>query len=385
VKGSVYQRGKTWTYRFLGPEADPATGKYPTISKGGFVTEKEAWKACRDAMREADRGRVVRPSIRTVAQFLAEWFAAVEASLDATTWQNWKDYADAYVVPRIGEQKLQKLDEPQLLKLYATLLAEGRVKRCRNSEMFQYWSARVANGENPKPIEVSEACGTTIHAARTAIRRYKSGIVPTELPPGLAPKTVRNIHAMIHRALVDAVAWKHIPYNPASNIRPPKRPRRRRTVWNPSQIKTFLMWVQRDRFAALFLLELTTGIRRVRSVVLSGLGSTSIPARSPSTTIGWSSVATCGTRLAAKLVMPTKRYRLTGPPLPRCVDGASGKMANGNCSAPSITRATTCSPSRTAGRRTLTRSDSGSTAWQQPPGSRESLFTISGTRTRPAR
>jgi hypothetical protein len=173
-------------------------------------------------MREADRGRVVRPSIRTVAQFLADWFAAAEASLDATTWRNWKDYADAYVVPRIGEQKLQKLDEPQLLKLYATLLAEGRVRRDRNSNMFQYWSARVAKGENPKPIEVSEACGTTIHAARTAIRRYKSGIVPTELPPGLAPRTVRNIHAMIHRALVDAVDWKYIPYNPASNIRPPQ-------------------------------------------------------------------------------------------------------------------------------------------------------------------
>jgi integrase len=32
-------------------------------------------------------------------------------------------------------------------------------------------------------------------------------------------------------------------------------------VWNPSQIRTFLISVQRDRFAALFLLELTTGIR----------------------------------------------------------------------------------------------------------------------------
>jgi hypothetical protein len=51
--------------------------------------------------------------------------------------------------------------------------------------MFRYWSARVANGESPKPLEVSEACGTTIHPARTALRRYKSGIVTTELPPGL--------------------------------------------------------------------------------------------------------------------------------------------------------------------------------------------------------
>src|ERR1700682_3958402 len=94
-----------------------------------------------------------------------------------------------------------------------------------NSEMVKYWSARVANGQTPKPTEVAVACGTTIHAARAAVRRYKSGIVPLELPPGLAPKTVRNIHAMIHRALVDAVAWKYIAYNPASSIKPPKRPR----------------------------------------------------------------------------------------------------------------------------------------------------------------
>lgn len=67
---------------------------------------------------------------------------------------------------------------------------------------------------------------------------------------------------MIHRALVDAVAWKYIAYNPASNIKPPKRPRKRRTVWTPDQIQAFLLSVQRDRFAPLFLLELTTGIRR---------------------------------------------------------------------------------------------------------------------------
>jgi integrase len=213
-------------------------------------------------MREADTGRAVRPSRRTVAHFLTEWFAAVQASLDATTWQNWKDYAHAYVIPRIGGDTLQRLDEPQLLKQYAALLAEGRVKRNHDQEMFKCWSARVAKGDNPKPREVSKACGTTIHAARTAVRRYKLGIIPKELSLGLAPKTVRNIHAMLHRALVDAVAWKYIGYNPASNIKPPKRPRQRRTVWNPDHIQTFLKSVQQDRFAALFLLELTTGIRR---------------------------------------------------------------------------------------------------------------------------
>ena len=31
--------------------------------------------------------------------------------------------------PSIGAERLQRLDEPQLLKLYAKLLTEGRVKR----------------------------------------------------------------------------------------------------------------------------------------------------------------------------------------------------------------------------------------------------------------
>ena len=262
MKGSVYQRGSKWTYRFRAPERDPSTGEYPTISKGGFLTEKEAWKSCREAMREADQGRVVRPSTRTVAQFLTEWFAAVEASMDATTWQNWKDYAKSYVVPHIGAEKLQRLDEPQLLRLYAKLLTEGRIKKDRNYAMYRYWLTHKVDAAPPGPRDVSNACGTTIHAARAAVRRYQAGIVPQRVDPGLAPKTVRNIHAMIHRALVDAVAWKYTANNPASNVRPPKRSRARRTVWNREDIQKFLRTSSRDRFAALFLLELTTGIRR---------------------------------------------------------------------------------------------------------------------------
>ena len=128
--------------------------------------------------------------------------------------------------------------------------------------MYTYWSQRVANGENPTPREVSEACGTSLNAARDAVHRYKLGIAPKPTPPGLAPKTIRNIHAMIHRALADTVAWRYIHFNPASNVKPPKRIRTRRTVWSPEQIRAFLTAVQDDRFAALFLIELTTGIRR---------------------------------------------------------------------------------------------------------------------------
>jgi integrase len=262
MKGAVYQRGSKWYYKFRVPQRDTATGRYPWITKGGYDTEREAWKACREAMREADRGRVVKPSARTIAQFLTEWLSAVEPALDATTWRSWSDYARSYVIPHIGAERLQRLDEPALLQLYAKLLAEGRVKRDNDTAMYEYWSKRTAKGDAPTPHQVSEACNTTIHAARTAVRRYRSGIVPKPVSPGLAPKTVRNVHAFLHRALVDAVAWKYLADNPASNVKPPRRPRTRRQVWKPEEIRTFLASVRHDRFAALFLLELTTGIRR---------------------------------------------------------------------------------------------------------------------------
>ncbi|WP_244986756.1 Arm DNA-binding domain-containing protein [Mycobacterium marinum] len=171
MKGTVLQRGSVWYYKFRLPERDPSTGRYPWITKGGFDTEREAWKACRDAMRDADRGRVVKPSTRTVAQFLTEWLAAVEPALDATTWRSWSDYARTYVVPHIGAERLQRLDEPQLLRLYAKLLTEGRVKRDNDSVMYAYWSERNAAGNPPTPRQLSEACNATIHAARTAVRR----------------------------------------------------------------------------------------------------------------------------------------------------------------------------------------------------------------------
>ena len=92
-------------------------------------------------------------------------------------------------------------------------------------------------GRDPTAREVSDACKATIHAARAAVRRYKSGIIPKQMTRGLAPKTVRNIHAMIHRALVDAVGWKYTNGNPASNVKPPRLPRTRRKGGSPTRFR----------------------------------------------------------------------------------------------------------------------------------------------------
>ncbi|MFL6296692.1 MAG: tyrosine recombinase XerC, partial [Actinomycetes bacterium] len=85
---------------------------------------------------------------------------------------------------------------------------------------------------------------------------------------GLAPKTVRNIHAMLHRALRDAVRLGYLVRNVADAVTPPRGASPEMQVWTPEQLRAFLTHARQDRLYALWLLVATTGMRRAE---LAGL------------------------------------------------------------------------------------------------------------------
>jgi integrase len=264
MKGHVYKRGNSWTYVFDGPP-DPLTGERTQITKGAWETEKAAWSAVRTAIKLAEEGRHVRPSNRTLGVYVDEWLQAIKPATAATTWGNWKVYAHAYVIPTLGQVKLQSLSAPQLQAFYAHLLSAGRVKADLSTAMYIAWQkAKRASktGREPTARQVAEAAGTTLHAAYPALRRFRAGWVPDAKGPGLAPKTVRNIHIMLHTALANAVGWKYVVDNVAEHVNPPRVPRRKHSVWTPSQLRKFLDFVQSDRFYPLYLVAATTGLRR---------------------------------------------------------------------------------------------------------------------------
>jgi integrase len=210
MNGSVRRRENgRWEYRFdLGP--DPLTGRRRIRAKRGFVTRREAAQALREALSAHERGRSVRHNRKTVAEFLDEWHAAVRPGVRPSTWVNYRAYLDSYVMPIIGPTSLQELTPVRLNLLYAHLLEQGRVR-----------------GDG-----------------------------------GLAPKTVQNIHRMLHRALRDAVRWDLLPRNVAEDADPPRVSRPKPTVWTPQQLGAFVDHVRSDRFYALWLLAATTGLRR---------------------------------------------------------------------------------------------------------------------------
>ena len=80
---------------------------------------------------------------------------------------------------------------------------------------------------------------------------------------GLSPRSVQYVHAIIHRALRDAVKWGRLARNPAEAADPPKAASRPESAtWTADELRTFLERTRTSRFAAAYHLIATTGMRR---------------------------------------------------------------------------------------------------------------------------
>ena len=143
MAGTVERYGKGFRYRVqLG--ADPGTGKRRWATKGGFATEKEATKAMHRVIVAADDGLVVKRSTLRLGQYLTEWLERVTPDLKATTAAGY-GRAVTKLDDKLGQVRVQDLTPLQIEQVYVGLVKDG-----------------------------------------------------------LAPKTVRNLHSVLRRALADA-------------------------------------------------------------------------------------------------------------------------------------------------------------------------------------
>jgi integrase len=209
VRGGTRKRGTTWTW-YLGV-LDPVTGRRRQLSKGGFRTKREAQAALNEAMAALRSGTYVESSRLTLGAFLTEqWLPTARAAVRPTTWTTYRIYAEAQVVPALGHVPLQALTAAHLNRLYADLAEHGR---------------RDGRG-------------------------------------GLKPKSVRHVHVLLHKALGDAVRWGLVARNVADAADPPRVPRQERGAWSAAELRAFLEATREDRLAAMWLLFVTTAMRR---------------------------------------------------------------------------------------------------------------------------
>lgn len=79
---------------------------------------------------------------------------------------------------------------------------------------------------------------------------------------GLSIATRRLTHAVLRRALNDAVKWGKLARNPARSADPPSLPRSKVQAWSQRELRRFLDHVRDDRVYALWRLAALTGMRR---------------------------------------------------------------------------------------------------------------------------
>jgi Arm DNA-binding domain/Phage integrase, N-terminal SAM-like domain len=201
MRGSVYKRGSTWTWH-VDVGVDPVTGRRRQQTKGGFKTKRECQAALNDPLAALRTGTFVEPSKRTLESFLVdEWLPALR-HLRPSTLSNYRTHIRTCVLPALGPIPLQQLSPAHLNAFYQALLSRGRLR----------------DGH------------------------------------GMAPKTVQNVHAILHRALKDAVRWGYAARNVADAVDPPKGLPAERQVWTPEQLRAFLSYVRDDRLYAAWLL-----------------------------------------------------------------------------------------------------------------------------------
>lgn len=97
--------------------------------------------------------------------------------------------------------------------------------------------------------------------AHTIQAFYNSLGAEREGKPGLSPKTVKNVHGVLHKALQQAVKIGYLRFNPADACELPRAVRKELKPLDEEQSKAFLKAIQGHRYEMLYTVTLFTGMR----------------------------------------------------------------------------------------------------------------------------
>jgi integrase len=87
------------------------------------------------------------------------------------------------------------------------------------------------------------------------------GLYSAMTQAGKSAETVRLTHAVLHRAIKQAVRWRLLPYNLAADVDRPKAPKVDIAPLSTEQVMTLLKAAEDDRFEAVYVLAVTAGMR----------------------------------------------------------------------------------------------------------------------------
>lgn len=187
-------------------------GKRKYTSKTVHGSRKEAQEVLTGMLRKKDAGKNVGRCRQTVASFIDEWLEGKKKSIASSTYGTYKKIIRLHIKPGLGHLKLYEVN-PQLVQRFYTSLTEEK---------------------------------------------------------DLSASYVRMIHNVLHQGLKKAYAWGKIERNPADTdlVDLPRQEERDYRIFTTEEVATFLEVTQGDRFHALWVILLTTGLRPSEALAL---------------------------------------------------------------------------------------------------------------------
>ncbi len=205
-KKTVTRNGKTYTYweARITTGRDPGTGKQIQRSYSG-KTQKEVREKLQAAAVNLNEGTYQEPSKLTVEAWMKIWLAEYTGDVKTLTRAAYEAQAKNHIIPNIGAMKIQALNASHVQKLYNGL---------------------------------------------------------QKASPPLSPKTIKNIHGILHKALQQAMELGILRFNPSDACKLPRVIKAEIKPLEDHQIATFLKAIQGHPYERLFLVDLFTGMRQ---------------------------------------------------------------------------------------------------------------------------
>lgn len=182
---------------------DPKTGKLIRKSVYG-KTQKEVRLALSKIVSEMDSGTYAEPSKMKVSQWLDEWLASYTMNIKPATRSAYEEHIRVHIKPSLGDIPLKQLSTRDIQQLYTNLLKERE----------------------------------------------------------LSPKTVRNIHGVLHRTLEQAKLLGYIRVNPADAAVTPRVEKKQVETLDAEDIGKFLAAIRGTKYEYPLFVAVFTGLRQ---------------------------------------------------------------------------------------------------------------------------
>ncbi len=201
-RGQVIERGKdTYLVRIYLGQGENGKRRYYNKTING--TRKEAQRHLTSVLGDLDRGTFAEPSKETLNSYLDRWLnTAAAPRVRPRTLTDYRELMDCHVKPMLGQRMLSSITPLDVQSVYTRMLKRG-----------------------------------------------------------LSPRRVRYVHAVLSSALKQAVKWQLLQRNPADFVDLPRQKRTEMHAMSTEKVTQFLNAAKQDKWYALFLLAVTSGMR----------------------------------------------------------------------------------------------------------------------------